>query len=254
MQKIVVANWKMHKTIVEAERFIKELLPMVQSLSSKVMLAVPFTSLAVAAKLVEGTNISVGAQNIDFHSEGPYTGEISALMVKDAGAKFVILGHSERRRLFHESSEDVNLKVEAALEHKLQPLVCMGESYEQRKANEVESTLTSQFHSSLASIDFDHMKSVMIAYEPIWAIGTGFTASSEDILHVHSFFRKLIAERWGIPAMKMVPILYGGSVRADNARELLEIQDVDGVLAGGASLSVDSFSKIIFSQHALNLS
>jgi triosephosphate isomerase len=254
MQKIVVANWKMYKTIAETERFIEELLPLVQSLSGKVMLAVPFTALAVAAKLVEGTNISVGAQNIDFHIEGPYTGEISALMVKDAGAKFVILGHSERRRLFHESSEIVNLKVKAALEHKLQPLVCMGESYEQRKAGEVESTLGSQFHLSLADVDAAHIASVMIAYEPLWAIGTGLTASPKDALHVHGFFRKLIAERWGVPALKKVPILYGGSVRADNARELLETQDVDGVLVGGASLSVDSFSKIIFSQHALNLS
>ncbi|MBA3604331.1 MAG: triose-phosphate isomerase [Parachlamydiaceae bacterium] len=254
MQKIVVANWKMYKTISEAERFIEELLPLVESLSGKVMLAVPFTALAIAAKLVEGTNITVGAQNIDFHTEGPYTGEISALMVKDAGAKFVILGHSERRRFFHESSEVVNLKVKAALEHRLQPLVCMGETSEQRQANEVESTLESQFHLSLECVDTGHIASIMIAYEPIWAIGTGLTASLEDTLHVHGFFRKLIAERWGVSALKKVPILYGGSVRADNARELLEIQDVNGVLVGGASLSVDSFSKIIFSQHALNLS
>lgn len=253
MHKVIVANWKMYKTIVEAEYFIEELAPLVKNVKGKVMLAVPFTALSAAARAAEGTNIIIGAQNIDYHDEGPFTGEISASMAVDAGAQFVILGHSERRQLFDETSEIVNLKVKAALSKRLQPIVCIGETYEQRQANEIESTLSAQLLSSLAALESEHIASVMIAYEPIWAIGTSFAASPGDVLAVHQFCRKVVIENLNTSAGKDVPILYGGSVRVDNARELLGIHDVDGVLVGGASLSVDSFSKIIFSQHALNL-
>lgn len=254
MQKVVVANWKMHKTIDEALQFIVTLAPLVKNCDAKILLAVPFTALSHAAKQAKGTNILIGAQNIDFHSRGAYTGEVSARMIKDAGAEFVIVGHSERRQLFHESSKIVNLKVKAALAEEIQPLVCIGETLEQRQANEVEKTLKLQLFESLAGINAEQMDSILLAYEPVWAIGTNLAASSKDVLFAHQLCRNLVAESWGTSTAEKLPILYGGSVKADNSRELLETPEVDGVLVGGASLSVESFSKIVLSQQALNYS
>jgi triosephosphate isomerase (TIM) len=254
MQKVFVANWKMHKTIEESLQFIVEFIPLVKNIDAKVLLAVPFTALSHAAKQVKGTNITVGAQNIDFHSKGAYTGEISAEMVKDAGAQFVIVGHSERRHLFHETSEIVNLKVKAALAGGLTPLVCIGETLEQRQASKVDGFLKEQLLTSLAGIDADQIGSMMLAYEPVWAIGTNLAATPKDVFSAHELCRNLVAKLWGAPSAEELPILYGGSVRADNARELLETPEVDGVLVGGASLSVESFSKIVLSQQALKYS
>lgn len=254
MRKMIVANWKMHKTIEEALHFTAELEPLIRSCDSKIMLAVPFTALWNVASQAQNSNLLIGAQNIDFHAEGAFTGEISPKMARDAGAQFVIVGHSERRKLFHETSEIVNLKVKAALTAKLQVLVCIGETYEERAANAVEETLRAQLLASLAGLTEEQLSSVAIAYEPVWAIGTGLAATPKDAILAHRFCRQLLAQEWGQASAAKVPILYGGSVKAENARELLETPEVDGLLVGGASLSVDSFSKIIFSQQALKFS
>lgn len=254
MQKHIVANWKMYKTIEETQQFIAGLEPTVATCEAKVMLAVPSTAIWNAAKQALSTRIYIGAQNIDFHAEGAFTGEISARMVKDAGAQFVIVGHSERRKYFHESSEIVNLKAKAALSVGLCALVCIGETYDERAANTVEETLKNQLMESMSGISIDQLASVILAYEPIWAIGTGLAATPRDVSNVHLFCRQVIADNWSRDAAAKLPILYGGSVKTDNARELLETPEVDGLLVGGASLSVDSFSKIILSQQALNFS
>lgn len=253
MQKRIVANWKMHKTIGETRRFIDELRPVLAGCEAKVMLAVPFTALWNASKQAEGTFFQIGAQNIDFHPEGAFTGEISAGMVKDAGAGFVICGHSERRRLYLETSPIVNLKVKAALTKGLVALVCIGETIEEREAGIAEETLRGQIVDSLQGLSSVAMSSVILAYEPIWAIGKGQAATSEDVTEVHAFCREVIADRWGLSTATDVPIVYGGSVNPDNACELLETPEVDGLLVGGASLSVNSFSKIVLAQQ-LNLS
>ncbi|MGZ3632880.1 MAG: triose-phosphate isomerase [Parachlamydiaceae bacterium] len=245
MQKVVVANWKMHKTIEETTQFIEALIPLINDCDVKILLAVPFTALAHAARQVKGTNIQIGAQNIDFHSKGPYTGEISAEMIKEAGAEFVVVGHSERRRLFHESSEVVNLKVRAALAAKIQPLICVGETLEQRQEDNVEGVLKVQLATSFAGLTAEQISLSMLAYEPVWAIGTNLTAMPEDIASAHHFCRNWFAEAWGVKVGQKLPILYGGSVNGDNAQALLKIPNVDGVLVGGASLVVESFSKIV---------
>lgn len=254
MQKHIVANWKMYKTIEEAQQFIVGLEPALAACEAKVLLAVPSTALWNAAKQAAGKPIHIGAQNIDFHTEGAFTGEISAGMVKDAGAQFVIVGHSERRKLFHESSEIVNLKAKAALAAGLTALVCIGETYEERNANAMEATLKSQLLESLSTLSIDQLASVVLAYEPIWAIGTGVAATSKDVYNAHLLCRQVIAGHWGANAAAKLPILYGGSVKPDNARELLETPEVDGLLVGSASLSVDSFSQILLSQQVLNFS
>lgn len=254
MQKHIVANWKMYKTIEETQQFIAGLEPAAAVCRAKVMLAVPSTALWNAAKQASGTPIFIGAQNIDFHAEGAFTGEISARMVKDAGAQFVIVGHSERRKFFHENSEIVNLKAKAALAIGLCALVCIGETYEERAASAVEETLRNQLLESLSGISANQLTSVILAYEPIWAIGTGLAATPQDVYGSHLLCRQVIADNWGPDAAAKLPILYGGSVKSDNARELLETPEVDGLLVGGASLSVDSFSKIILSQQNAKLS
>jgi triosephosphate isomerase len=254
VQKIIVANWKMHKTIRESEEFIEALKPVVKDANVTVMLSVPFTAISQAVKSAQGANILIGAQNLDYHPEGPYTGEISARMLKEAGAHFVIVGHSERRRLFYESSEIVNLKLKAAMSCSLQPLLCIGETQEERQSGQVDSALKIQLGLSLFGISAIQLSSIMVAYEPMWAIGTNLVPSKENLFAAHRLCRRLIAESWGINAADRVPILYGGSVNGDNAGELLGVQGVNGLLVGGASLSVESFSKIIRSQQTLNYS
>lgn len=252
MQKAIVANWKMYKTIEEAVQFIVELTPMVASCKAKVMLAVPATALWKAAQEAFATNITIGAQNLDFHTEGAYTGEISAAMVKDAGACFTLVGHSERRRLFHESSEIVNLKAKAALAAGVRPLICVGETFDERKEARVEAVLKEQLEKSLEGISQEESSALMIAYEPVWAIGTGLTATPDDVYHAHRFCREVIAAQFGPLVAADVPILYGGSAHAENAFELLQIQGVDGLLVGRASLDVSSFGKIVALNDTLN--
>lgn len=248
-QKVIVANWKMYKTIDEATEFIKNLITTVDESSNdstlKVYLAVPFTGIKTASDQAEGSPVVIGAQNMNDASEGAFTGEIAARMLKDAGAKFVILGHSERRHLYKESSAFINRKVKRALTDQLQPILCVGETLEEREQEKTYEVLKSQLTESLDGITAEQLDQILIAYEPIWAIGTGKTATPEIAEEAHVLCRKIIAEKWSHEAADKLSILYGGSVKPDNAKDLMDQADIDGLLVGGASLSLDSFVKIV---------
>lgn len=244
-QKIIAGNWKMYKTIAEAVDFVKNLIPLIKESPVSVYLAVPFTVIKPAADQAKGSSIFIGAQNMNDASEGAFTGEIAARMLKDAGAQFVILGHSERRHLFHESSELVNKKVRKALSEGLQPIVCIGETASERADGATEKVLQEQLLQSLAGVSALEMKHVILAYEPVWAIGTGQAATPEDAEAMHRFCRKCIADVWGEDVSQQIVIQYGGSVKPANAKAFMDKEDVDGLLVGGASLTLDTFSNII---------
>lgn len=242
---LIVANWKMHKTIEESLQFANELIPLVEYSVPQVYLAAPFTALHEMAIRCKSTKLVVGAQNMNEHDEGAYTGEISGRMLKDAGAEFVILGHSERRRIYHESNELVNKKLKKALEIGLKPILCIGETAAERKNGETIKVLTSQLRRSLADLLSEELGNVTLAYEPIWAIGTNQTAMPEVAQEVHLFCRRFLAHEYGAHASQAVRILYGGSAKPENAGKLMEQKDIDGLLVGSGSLSVDSFEKIV---------
>lgn len=240
---IVAANWKMYKNREEALDFIVELLS--AELDTGVEVIICPTSLVVAdvVHALKGTKIKTGAQNIHWEKEGAYTGEISASMVKDSGCTYCICGHSERRHYFEESSEMVTRKAHAALDNGLRPIICVGETLEERENGETKEILRGELLASLSGIA-DPTDQVVIAYEPVWAIGTGRVAHSEDAEESISYIRELLKEHWGEEA-KSISILYGGSVKPDNIRELMACPNIDGVLVGGASLKADSFIDLI---------
>lgn len=246
---VVTGNWKMHKNISETTQFIKELAPRVRESSARILLAVPYTAIFSAAHEACKTNIEIGSQNLSDSEEGAFTGEISARMLKEAGAQFVIIGHSERRRFFHETNELVNKKIRRALHNHLLPTVCIGETLEQREAGKTNQVLQSQIEESLKGLMPQEVMKLILAYEPVWAIGTGKNASPEMAQEVHAFCREVLTRRWGQETAEKIVIQYGGSVKADNARTLLDQQDIDGLLVGGASLEIESFSKIINAQN-----
>lgn len=239
---IIAANWKMNKTGTQAAEFIHKLAPEILHLSTRIFVAPAFTAIAVAAHAAHGTKIVIGAQNMHEAEEGPFTGEVSAPMLKEAGARFVILGHSERRRLFHETDAQINSKVKRALSDGLLPLLCIGETLEERSKDQTKNVLSRQLEESLKEIGPCEM---VIAYEPVWAIGTGKTATPEIAEEAHSFIREVIARNWGRPAAERLNILYGGSVTPENAPSLLKKSDIDGALVGGASLDPHKFIQII---------
>lgn len=241
---IIAGNWKMYKNVGEALTFISEFAPTVFTISSEVYLAVPFTCLQSVAAMCKGTKVTVGAQNMSDSMEGAFTGEIAGTMLKDAGAGFVILGHSERRHYFGETNAFINSKVKRAIADGLQPLLCVGELIEERENGMTEKVLETQLSESLKSITGEEIKKMVIAYEPVWAIGTGVTATPEQAQEMHHFCRRFIAKTWGDAVAESVPLLYGGSVKPDNVKTLMQQADIDGVLVGGASLSSESFSKI----------
>jgi triosephosphate isomerase len=243
---IIAGNWKMYKTAGEAVQFIDALNPLIQSSDKvRVLLAPPFTAIYPAAERAKGTSIVIGAQNMNDASEGAFTGEVAALMLKEAGAQFVILGHSERRRIFKEDNGMVNRKVLRALEAGLQPIVCIGETREEHEANKMEQVLKAQLVESLAGVTARPAAQLVIAYEPVWAIGTGLTATPEQAQKAHAYIRKCIEEQWSATAAQAVPIIYGGSVKPDHAKALMEQPDIDGLLVGGAALQPDSFARIV---------
>jgi triosephosphate isomerase len=244
---IIAGNWKMNQTATEARALVDELLAKIDDSGEvEVVLCPPYTALAAVAKAVEGRAIRAAGQNMHEERSGAFTGEVSAPMLLGAGASAVILGHSERRQLFGETDEALARKVPAALEAELQPILCVGESDEQREAGETNDVLRTQLEAGLAAVAPERLPDVVIAYEPIWAIGTGKTATPEQAQEAVAFVRGVVAER-DAAAAERVRILYGGSMKPGNAAELLALPDIDGGLVGGASLKADDFAAIVAS-------
>jgi triosephosphate isomerase len=244
---LVAGNWKMNKTVAETRRFILELRNKLLGIDKRVDVVVcpPCVSLEVAVDTARGTAIAIGAQNVFWEEEGAYTGEISPGMIEDLGARYVILGHSERRRLFGESDADVNRKLLRVMSHDLVPIVCLGESLDEREAGRTEAVVAAQVRGAVEGVAPDHARRLVVAYEPLWAIGTGRTASSGMANDVHGLIRAELAAIFDRSSADRVRVLYGGSVKPDNARDLMAEREIDGVLVGGASLDVASFAEIV---------
>ena len=229
----------------ETIEFIERLAPLVKDATSDVILCVPYTDLFYALLNAQGTNIKIGAQNMHWEEKGAYTGEISGEMLKAIGVEYVIIGHSERRQYFAETDETVNKKIKAALANGLEPIVCVGETLEQRENGVTEQIITSQVEKAFDGIKAEDLDKIIIAYEPIWAIGTGKTATKEDANATIMQIRKKLAQMYGQNEAEGVIIQYGGSVKSSNAKELFEMSDIDGGLVGGASLKPEEFAKIV---------
>ena len=244
-RKVIAGNWKMNMLPNETIQFIEDLAPLVKDTEHEVILCVPYTDLFYALLTAQNTNIKIGAQNMHFAESGAYTGEVSGKMLKSINVEYVIIGHSERRQYFNETDETVNKKVKAAFEYGLKPIVCVGETLEQREAGKVEEIITNQTKLALDGLTNEQVENTIIAYEPIWAIGTGKTATKEDANDAVKAIRKKIAEIYGQNVADGVIIQYGGSVKSSNAKELFSMSDIDGALVGGASLKADEFSKIV---------
>ncbi len=244
-RKVIAGNWKMNMLPNEAIDYIQAFEPLVKDAEAEVILCVPYTDLFYCLMNVQGTNIKVGAQNMHFAESGAYTGEVSGKMLKSIGVEYVIIGHSERRQYFAETDESVNKKIKAAFENELKPIVCVGETLEEREAGKTVEIITNQTRLALEGLTNDQVKNTIIAYEPIWAIGTGKTATSEDANNSIISIRDEIKRIYGEDVSEKVIIQYGGSVKSSNAKELFSTSDIDGGLVGGASLKPDEFSKIV---------
>ncbi len=244
-RKVIAGNWKMNMLPNEAISFIEELTPLVKETKNEVILCVPYTDLFYTLLHVQGTNIKVGAQNLHWEEKGAYTGEVSAPMLKSIGVEYVIIGHSERRQYFAETDETVNKKIKSALKYSLKPIVCVGESLEQRENGTTEKVISNQIQKAFDEIPVEELNKIIIAYEPIWAIGTGKTATKEQANETIKQIRNELAKIYGENEANNAIIQYGGSVKATNAKELFEMSDIDGGLIGGASLKAEEFSKIV---------
>ena len=248
MRKTVIAgNWKMNNDLKESEKLIVELNNLLQNEKPNcdVVVCPPYTSLSEASKLLKGSQIKLGAQNMHFEENGAFTGEVSALMLKSVGCEYVILGHSERRHIFGERNEMINKKIKKALSAGLKPIFCVGELLEERERGTTNDVVKKQILKGLAEISADEMKNIIVAYEPVWAIGTGKTASPAQAQEVHEFIRDLVEITYSLEVANDLVIQYGGSVKPDNAKELISQKDIDGALVGGACLKADSFMGII---------
>jgi triosephosphate isomerase len=241
-RNVVAGNWKMNMLPNEAIELIDKLAPMVKNSKDEVIICVPFVDLFYALLSAQETNIHVGAQNVFYEDKGAYTGEVSAPMLKSINTEYVIIGHSERRKYFNETDEIVNKKVKKALEHDLKPIVCVGETLEEKEAGKTIDIITSQVEKALAGLTTADLNNIIVAYEPIWAIGTGKTATKEDAENSIKAIREKINSIFGTDD---VTILYGGSVKPENAKDLFSMPDIDGALVGGASLKADSFAGIV---------
>jgi len=245
MRKYYIAgNWKMHKTVAESVALAKALVAELGSCGERVMIAPAFTALAAVAEVVKGTNIVLGAQNMGPDLQGAHTGEISPLMLKDIGVKAVILGHSERRHSYRETDALINKKVLLALSQELEPILCVGETLEEREGGRLEAVLGTQLREGLKNVPATGLEKVTIAYEPVWAIGTGKTATPEDADAVHAYIRSVLTGLYSAGAAKSMCIQYGGSVKPENAAELMAKPNIDGALVGGAALKVETFGPI----------
>ena len=244
-RKVIAGNWKMNMLPNEAIEYIQAFEQMVKDAKAEVILCVPYTDLFYCLLNAQGTNIKIGAQNMHFAETGAYTGEVSGKMLKSIGVEYVIIGHSERRQYYGETDESVNKKLKAAFECELKPIVCVGETLEEREAGKTEEIITTQTRLALDGLSKEQVKNTIIAYEPIWAIGTGKTATSEDANNSIKSIREEIKRIYGEDVSEEVIIQYGGSVKSSNAKELFSTSDIDGGLVGGASLKPEEFSKIV---------
>jgi triosephosphate isomerase len=242
----IAANWKMHKTVHEAVVFVKEFRSIVKDMSAvEIVVAPPFTAVHAVAEAARNSPVGVAGQNMHWEREGAFTGEISAGMLKEAGAEYVIIGHSERRQLFHETDETVNRKLIAAFAARLCAIVCIGETLEQRDAGQTLQVLDTQIKAGLDGLTSDQVAALVMAYEPVWAIGTGRNATPQQAGEAHAHIRSRIRQWFGGHAAEQCHVIYGGSVKPDNIHELILLPDVDGALVGGASLEVRSFYEIV---------
>jgi triosephosphate isomerase len=241
----IAGNWKMFKTVHETTVYVKELRGLVKDKNVTVVIAPPFTAVHAASEAARNSNVAVAAQNMSWEREGAFTGEISAAMLAEAGAEYVIIGHSERRTLFGETDVTVNRKVLAAIAASLTPIVCIGETLEQRERNETLEVLDRQIKGGLDGVSGDQVADLVMAYEPVWAIGTGRTATPAQAGEAHAHIRGRLRQWFGATAADRCLLLYGGSVKPDNIRDLMAQPDVDGALVGGASLDVRSFYDIV---------
>ena len=246
-KKVIAGNWKMNMLPNETIEFIEKFEPLVKDTENEVILCVPYTDLFYALLSAQNTNIKIGAQNMHFAESGAYTGEVSGKMLKAIGVEYVIIGHSERRQYFNETDETVNKKIKTAFENELKPIVCVGETLEEREKGITSQIITSQTRLALDGLTDEQVKNTIIAYEPIWAIGTGKTATSEDANDSIKEIRKEIEKIYGKEVADCVIIQYGGSVKSTNAKELFTTSDIDGGLVGGASLKPEEFAKIVTS-------
>ena len=242
----IAGNWKMFKTVAEASAFVSDLRGAVKNARGvQIVVGPPFTAIHAAAQAARGSNIEVSAQDLHWEKQGAFTGEVSAAMIKEAGATYVIIGHSERRQLFGETDAIVNRKVLSALAQGLTPIMCIGETLEQRERNETLAVLDRHIKAGLDGVTAEQVASMVIAYEPVWAIGTGRNATAAQAGEAHMHIRTRLRQWFGADAAEKCRVIYGGSVKPDNIRELIAEPDVDGALVGGASLEVKSFSEIV---------
>ena len=247
MRKVIIAgNWKMNKLMAEAAELANAVKRSLYDVSEvEIVLCPPYTALSAVREVIMDSNIKLGAQDVYWEKEGAFTGEISAPMLKEAGCEYVIVGHSERRQYFHETNETVNKKAKALLKEGLKPIVCVGEKLEERKAGRAFDVVKDHVENSLAGITREDMLKIVIAYEPVWAIGTGVNATKAEAEEIHKYIRGLLEKMYDKDLAKSVRIQYGGSVKLDNIKELISEDDVDGALVGGASLKADSFIQIV---------
>jgi triosephosphate isomerase len=243
---LIAGNWKMYKTPDESKETAKQLVRYVAEVRDVDMMIAPtFVALAAVYEAIKNSSVALGAQNLYWEAEGAYTGEISAPMLKSAGCRYCIIGHSERRQYFGETDETVNKKIRAAIKAELQPVFCVGESEKERESGQTLSILDKQIKKGLEELVSKQLESLIIAYEPVWAIGTGKTATDDQAQEVHRFIRSLVKDNFGQALADSIRILYGGSVKPANIESLMAMPDIDGALVGGASLSAESFSQII---------
>lgn len=244
-KKIIAGNWKMNTTATEGKVFIEKLLQKKLSEKVDIVVCVPFTHLCSVGKMLKGSSMKLGAQNMYFDENGAYTGEISPLMLLDLGVEYVILGHSERRSLFQEDDELINRKLQSALTHGLKPILCVGENLEERETGKVQKVLSYQLRKGFDNLSRQEASQVVIAYEPIWAIGTGKTASDEEAEETIFFIRKTMGEMYDSEFSENIRIQYGGSVKPSNIKGLMNMKNIDGALVGGASLNVEDFEQLV---------
>lgn len=241
---IIAGNWKMNNTIKEGLKLVEEIKSFTLNENVEAVVCAPFISLLEIKKSLENTNIKLGAQNMHWEDRGAYTGEVSPLMLKEMGVDYCIIGHSERRQYFNETDETVNKKIKSAISHGIKPIVCVGETLKQREANMEKEAVKTQILKAFEDIDERFLENIVIAYEPIWAIGTGKTASSDDANDMISFIRETIGEKYG-EKKSLIRIQYGGSVKPSNIKELMNKSEIDGALVGGASLKAQDFADLI---------